>query len=198
MTDAGKCQNKNDEELIILTLKDQEYFSCIIKRYKYKLYNYIRRISSASEEDAEDILQEVFMKTYFNLNDFNADLKFSSWIYRIARNQAISQYRKTKARPEGYAVNLGDEIIKNLTSGLDIAKDLDLKILRKNIFKIFNNLDKKHKEVLVLKFFEEKDYSEISDIIKRPMGTVASLISKAKLEFKKEFKKQFIKFKIRL
>ena len=145
------------------------------------------------EEDAEDILQEVFMKSYFNLNDFNADLKFSSWIYRIAHNQVISQYRKIKARPEGYAIELSDEIIKKLTSNSNIVKDLDLRILRKNIFKIFDNLDKKYKEVLILKFFEEKDYREISDIIKRPMGTVASLIRKAKLEFKKEFKKQSIK-----
>lgn len=193
MIDVEKCENKNDEELVKLILKDQEYFLCIIKRYKYKLFNYIMRISNMREEDAEDILQEVFMKSYFNLNDFNADLKFSSWIYRIAHNQVISQYRKIKARPEGYAIELSDEIIKKLTSNSNIVKDLDLRILRKNIFKIFDNLDKKYKEVLILKFFEEKDYREISDIIKRPMGTVASLIRKAKLEFKKEFKKQSIK-----
>ena len=133
MIDVEKCENKNDEELVKLILKDQEYFLCIIKRYKYKLFNYIMRISNMREEDAEDILQEVFMKSYFNLNDFNADLKFSSWIYRIAHNQVISQYRKIKARPEGYAIELSDEIIKKLTSNSNIVKDLDLRILRKNI-----------------------------------------------------------------
>ena len=185
--------NKTDQELVALTLENQDYFLCIIKRYKIKLFNYIRRITNIDEEEIEDLLQEIFLKAYQNLNDFDRDLKFSSWIYSIAHNQAISHYRKTKVRPQGNLITLEDEKVKNISADLNIEKEIDLEILNKNIFKILYNLDNKYREVLILKFFEEKSYQEISDIIKRPMGTVASLINRAKEEFRKELKRQNIK-----
>jgi len=180
---------KSDEEIVKMALADQENFIFIIKRYKEKLFNYIRRITNIDEDDAEDILQEVFIKTYLNLNDFDISLKFSSWIYRITHNQVISQYRKLKARPEGTALKLDDGVVKIIAADLDIKKDVDLKILRKNIYSAMEKLDRKYKEILVLKFFEEKSYQEISDIIKKPMGTVASLLSRAKENFRKDFNK---------
>ena len=186
-------ENKSDEELVKLSLADRDNFALVINRYKTKLYNYIRRITNIDSEEAEDILQEVFIKTYLNLNEFDADLKFSSWIYRIAHNEVISHYRKTKARPQGYAVKLEDNALNNLASDLDIADETDRIILKSNIQKILGKIDKKYREVLILKFLEEKSYSEISDIIKRPMGTVASLINKAKQELKKELKSQNFK-----
>ncbi|MEA3398463.1 MAG: RNA polymerase sigma factor [Patescibacteria group bacterium] len=186
-------ENKSDEELVKLTLLNQDDFVLIVNRYKNKLYNYIRRITNIDAEEAEDILQEVFIKVYLNLNDFDMDFKFSSWIYRIAHNQVISHYRKTKARPQGYMIELEENAMNNMASDLDIVMETDKVILKTNIQKILNNIDKKYREVLILKFFEEKSYSEISDIIKRPMGTVASLINKAKQELKEELKLQEFK-----
>ncbi|RLC36850.1 hypothetical protein DRH27_04610 [Candidatus Falkowbacteria bacterium] len=176
-----------------MALANQGNFIFIIKRYKEKLFNYIRRITNMDDEDAEDILQEVFIKVYLNLNDFDTSLKFSSWIYRIAHNQVISQHRKLKARPEGTALKLDDGAVKTIAADLDIKKDVDLKILRENIFGTMEKLDSKYKEILILKFFEEKSYQEISDIIKKPMGTVASLLNRAKEKFGNEFSKQNIK-----
>ena len=86
-----------------------------------------------------------------------------------------------------------DNALNNLASDLDIADETDRIILKSNIQKILGKIDKKYREVLILKFLEEKSYSEISDIIKRPMGTVASLINKAKQELKKELKSQNFK-----
>ncbi|MCK5212042.1 sigma-70 family RNA polymerase sigma factor [Candidatus Parcubacteria bacterium] len=183
-----KCGNKTDEELVTLTLADQDYFLYIINRYKDKLFRYIRRITNVDPEETEDILQEVFIKAYTNLNDFDQALKFSSWIYRIAHNQVITYYRKTKARPHGHSASLSDEEVKNLASDLNPAKDVDIQLLKSNIQKTLGRLEEKHREVLVLKFIEEKSYQEISDILRRPMGTVASLINRAKQEFKKASK----------
>lgn len=187
------AMEKTDAELVKLALANQDYFLYIVKRYKIKLLHYIRRITNVASEDAEDILQEVFIKVYLNLNDFAPDLKFSSWIYRIAHNEVISNYRKVKARPQNNSVNLEDLEILNLTADLDFAKDVDQVILKKKITRILTKLERKYREILVLKFFEDKSYEEISDIIARPMGTVASLMNKAKKEFKKEFAKQNIK-----
>ena len=192
MIEANIATNTSDEELVKLTLENKDNFLYLVDRYKGRLTSYIRRLTSISSEDAEDTLQEIFIKVYLNLNDFNSDLKFSSWIYRIAHNQVISNHRKLKARPEGYKVNIDDAVARSLAASVDIIADADLEILKSNIFKILNKLEEKYREVLVLKFLEEKNYQEISDIIKKPPGTVASTINKAKREFKKELDKQKI------
>jgi len=190
-SEAG--ENKTDEEIVALSLADQEYFLHIIKRYKLKLYRYVLRISNIDPEEAEDILQEVFMKVYQNLNDFDDSLKFSSWIYRITHNQVISNFRKITARPQKASVDLDDDIVKNIASELNLVQDLDAKILQASISKVLEKMDAKYREVLILKFLEEKSYNEISDIIKKPTGTVGSMMNRAKKEFKEEFLKQDIK-----
>jgi len=182
-----------DAELVKLTLVNQDNFVYIVDRYKGKLSSYVKRLTNANNEDAEDVLQEVFIKVYLNLNDFNKDLKFSSWIYRITHNQVISGHRKLKARPEGYAVNLDDQLAKNLTAEIDIKGQVDHKILQETINLVLNKLEAKYRDVLVLKFLEEKSYQEISDILKKPLGTVASLMNKAKQEFKSELERQNFK-----
>ncbi|MEI7620597.1 MAG: RNA polymerase sigma factor, partial [Candidatus Falkowbacteria bacterium] len=155
--------------------------------YKSKLLNYIRRLTNINDDDAEDILQEVFIKVYLNLNDFNSDLKFSSWIYRITHNQVISSHRRLKARPEGYAVNIDDNSALSLAADTDIMAGTDLEITKQKINEVLSCLNDKYRDILILKFLEEKNYQEISDIIRKPLGTVASMINKAKQEFKKEF-----------
>ena len=182
-----------DAELVKLTLANQDNFVYLVDRYKGKLSSYVKRLTNANNEDAEDILQEVFIKVYLNLNDFNKDLKFSSWIYRITHNQVISGHRKLKARPEGYAINLDDQLAKNLTAEIDIKGMVDHKILQETINSVLKKIEPKYRDVLVLKFLEEKSYQEISDILKKPLGTVASLMNKAKQEFKNELEKQNFK-----
>lgn len=186
---------KTDEELVQLILENQSYFSFLMERYEKRLLAYILRISNVSHQEAEDVLQDVFIKVYQNLNDFDLDLKFSSWIYRITHNQVISNYRKRRSRDKDLAIDIDDAELENFASDLDIIRDIDEKFLRQNIFKILDNLDIKYREVLVLKFLEEKNYREISDIIKKPMGTVATLINRAKKAFLVELEKQSIKFK---
>ncbi len=181
-----KCGNKTDEELVELTLKDQDFLFCLARRYEAKLLSYILRISNISKEEAEDILQEVFIKVYYNLNSFDKELKFSSWIYRITHNQVISNYRKIKARAETITFDFKDEIIKNIVSEFDIKEEIDYKIFREKIEKSLNNIDSKYKEVLILYLLEEKSGREISDILKKRINTVYSLISRGKKLLKKE------------
>ncbi len=189
MIPSEELEKKTDSEIVDLVLEDQEYFLCVVKRYKEKLYKYIRRISNIGAEEAEDVLQNVFIKAYQNLNDFDKSLKFSSWIYRITHNAVIDNHRKIQSRPKSSGIDMDDDRVKELAHDFDITKELDNKYLREQILKAMDNLDIKHRDVLVLKFLEEKDYKEISDIIKKPQGTVASRINKAKKELKKELEK---------
>lgn len=184
----------SDSELVKLTLESQDNFVYLVNRYKHKLRGYIGRLTNLDSEDVEDVLQEVFIKVYLNLNGFNDDLKFSSWIYRITHNQVISGHRKLKARPEGYAVNLDDELARGLLAETDISGEIDSLIVKEKISLALEKISSRYREVLVLKFMEEKSYQEISDILKKPLGTVASLMNKAKKEFKQALLK--VNFKV--
>lgn len=192
MITGSECVNKTDEQIVVLTLKNQDYYLCLMKRYEVKLLNYILKISNISREDGEDILQEVFVKAYQNLNDFDLNFKFSNWIYSIAHNATISSFRKKKVRPQ--TVSWEDKDLNNiLESTLDLENTNLQKLTYKQILKIINRLPLKYKDVLILKFVEGKDYREISDILHKPMGTIATLINRAKKSLKQELKKEDIK-----
>ena len=190
MCSALDCEDKSDEELVVLTLRNRECFVCIINRYEKKLLRYMKRISNMPEEELQDILQETFIKAYYNLNNFDSDLKFSSWVYRIAHNSIIDAHRKNKIRPQGNLVDIEDNLLQNIASDTNVLKEVDQKYVRKNIEDALENMEQKYQEVLILKFFEEKDYKEISDILKKPMGTVATLLNRAKKKLKEEIIRQ--------
>jgi RNA polymerase sigma-70 factor (ECF subfamily) len=178
-------EQKTDEELVKIVLENQSIFSYLMNRYKDKLLRYVRRISNVGIEEAEDILQNIFIKVYLNLNDFDDSLKFSSWIYRIAHNEVIDNYRKRKARPQLLDADIKDSQIKELAGDTNLLEELARQELKQEISAAISQIDIKYQEMIVLKYLEEKDYQEISDIIKKPLGTVASRMNKAKTELKK-------------
>lgn len=181
---------KKDEELVALTLENSDIYQVLVERYEEKLMRYVMRISASSREDAEDILQDVFLSAYRNLNEFDQDLKFSSWIYRITHNKVISHYRKKNARPKTTTYEGDSELINILSSDEDIAKELEKRQKSDEVREILDTLDERYREVLVLKFLEDKDYKEISDILEKPMGTVATLINRAKKQFRERLKER--------
>ncbi len=195
-TSTKNCEDISDEELARKSLQDIDYFACIYDRYEQKLIRYILRISSFSLEEAEEILQEAFVKAWQNLNEFDGDLKFSSWIYRIVRNTTITEWKKSRSKGKDQRQELDEELFQNLPSSLDIGKEVDQKFNKENIRKILQLMPEKYREVLILKFLEEKDYQEISDILKKPSGTVATLISRAKRSFYQTAKQKNISFVI--
>ena len=184
------CQTKTDEELVVLTLENSGYFACLIEKYEKKLLRFIRRISGVNIQDAEDILQEVFIKVYKNLNSFDDNLKFSSWIYRITRNYVISEFRKKKSKGEVFLI---DEEWNIFVSDLNIETEIDKEIDKEILLKVLDKIDIKYREALVLKFLEGYDYKEISDILKKPIGTVGTLVNRAKKKLRQEIEKQNIK-----
>lgn len=186
MVNIESCDSKTDNDLVEMAISDPESFLCLSKRYEEKLLRYIIRISKFSRTDAEDVLQEVFIKTYYNLNGFDPELKFSSWIYRIAHNETISAIRKKVARPT-VSLELGD--VERFSDAFDMTKELDNSLDRKIIDEALSNLDKKYREVLVLRFLDEKDYVEIADILEKPVSTVGNLILRGKKLFKEEYRK---------
>lgn len=166
---------------------DMDAFYCIVEKYEEKLLRYIIRISSVDLEEAENLLQEVFIKVYRNINSYNYKLSFSSWIYRITHNITIDFYRKNKNKIN-ISLETEDEEYVNLIEVLDawisLEKDAHKKELIEKITQILYLLDIKYRDILILKFLENKNYSEISDILKIPEWTVATLINRWKKQFK--------------
>jgi RNA polymerase sigma-70 factor, ECF subfamily len=177
----------SDSQLVTLALKKQDAFEELVNRYESKLFRYVLRFSGLTDQCAEDILQEVFVKIYRNLNDFDPSLKFSSWAYRITRNETINYIRKNK-KNKNLSLQTDDEDTANLIDFLksedDIPEEIAKKELSAEVHEVLSRLPEKYKEVLVLRYLEELDYSEISDILKKPMGTVATLLNRAKSQFK--------------
>jgi RNA polymerase sigma-70 factor (ECF subfamily) len=142
---------------------------------------YVRRISGLAEEEAKDILQEAFIKIWRNLNEYDTDLKLSSWIYRIVHNETISYWRKSKSHDKDQTLSLDDEFIEYEDPG-QVENDSNPDPNEK-IEKVLDSLPLKYREVLTLKFLEKMSYGEVSDVLKIPEGTVATRINRAKKLF---------------
>ncbi len=192
MANALPDQQKTDEELVSLSLKNKDAFGYLVNRYQAKLGRYIRRISKFGEEETADVLQDVFIKAYLNLNDFDKRLKFSAWIYRITHNQVISQYRRLKVRPQA-VIAVDDESVANkFTDGVDLERELDQKYSTATVRAALQKLPYKYQEILVLRFLEDKSYEEISAILRKPVNTVGTLINRAKKELQQLINKDHI------
>lgn len=164
---------------------DVDAFEEIIDRYSSMLRRYICRIGITPPSD-EDVLQEAFLKIYQNLNSFNKSYKFSSWAYRITRNEAVSYHRRNKKHAlcndrqyEQFWEGVLDEH-DMITAIIDTESELARQAIRKKLPEVIRALNTKYSEPLVLHFFENKQYKEIADILRVPTSTVGTRIRRAK------------------
>ncbi len=182
-------EQMTDEELVEHSLTNEDAFYSLIKRYEPVLLRYIHRMTSVNREEAEDILQDIFIKLYRNLNGFDTALKFSSWVYRIAHNEIISQYRKKKQAQYSIELDAGDDESRSLLNFLSDTMSVESEYIDKEkanlVGAVLESLAPKYRDVLVLRYFEDLSYDEISDILRKPPGSVATLINRAKDKFKK-------------
>jgi len=182
-----EIEKKSDAELVSLALKNQLFFEHLVHRYEKKLARYVRRFSGLENESIEDVLQEAFIKIYVNLNDYDSSYTFSSWAYRITHNETINYLRKNKKNVV-VPLETEDEESKNLIgvlkSEIDVAEDVSRKDLIERIRTAIGLLPDKYREILILRYVEDMDYRDISDVLRMPMGTVATTINRAKEKFR--------------
>lgn len=186
-----KEKSYSDADLIELAKISPESFGILMERYQGPLFHYIRRISQLPKEDVDDLLQEVFIKIYQKLNEYDEVLKFSSWAYRIAHNHVIDYFRKTNVRPQMNALE-DYEWEKIISASIHIEKEIMNKDCVEKIRECIQKMPLMYKEILILRFIEEKEYEEIMDILKKPKGTVATLIKRGKELLVKQMKEQNI------
>lgn len=178
--------SRTDEQIVGDALVHKDIFGELVRRYEARLTRYLHRLGVYRQEDTEDVLQNIFLKTYRNLNEFDQSLKFSSWIYRIAHNEAMSFFRARSVRPEGSLIDDSDSALETLRSSLDASHEAERSIDAEHVSKALASIDAKYRDAIVLRYFEEREYSEISDILRIPIGTVATLLNRAKKKLQTE------------
>lgn len=189
MKNHHQVTQATDEELVRQTLQEPATFSQIFNRYYPSLTRYIKRLGCYNDDDVQDILQETFISVYINLRDYDNNLKFSSWIYRIAHNKTISFFRREKIHPRVAATEDQLLFMKMVADDVNLFADIDKNYLQERVRRALDKLDVKYRTPLILKFLEDKSYSEISEILHLPIGTVGTLINRGKKKFKDIFNK---------
>ena len=176
----------SDEEIVKLIQNgDKEKFGILMERYETKLSRYGKKFLSRKENIA-DAVQDVFINTFQNIQNFDPSLKFSSWIYRIAHNTFVNELRKNSRGT--ISVPYFDILLSYQVYEDPDKKEREEKELKEMLDTSLDKLKPKYKEILILYFIEEFGYKEISDILKIPVGTVGIRIKRAKDELKKHYK----------
>ncbi len=136
-------------------------YSMLINKHKTMAFNVALRITR-NREDAEEVIQDAFLKVYYSLNDFEGKSKFSTWLYRIVYNQAISKIRKKNIAQN----DLDDEIINNFTVG-EISRDLNY-LASEDQTRYINlalaKLSEEDSAIVTLFYLNESSIEEVSEI----------------------------------
>ena len=181
-------KNTSDEDIVSLVIAgDVDAYADIMLRYETKLHRYVTYIIHDSTT-AHDVVQETFIKTYQNLQGFNPRYKFSSWIYRIAHNEAMNAIKKNKHVTD-------DDINEMPEIGYDprIDEVIDEDLLKDNVHKCLARLDPKYREVVQLVYLEGMKYDDVSDVLHIPTSTVGVRLSRAKDKLREICNKKGVK-----
>ncbi len=177
-----QMENKTDEELVRFVLKNEtKAFNILAQRYEKKLLRYGKRFLY-NYENIEDTVQNVFIKAYVNIKSFDLSKKFSPWIYRIAHNEFINIIKQKKREP---LLFFDADVIFSFAGKDDFLKNIERKEERKEMEKHLSKLKVKYREPIVLYYFEEKSYQEISDILEIPISTVGTRLKRGRNIIKK-------------
>jgi RNA polymerase sigma-70 factor (ECF subfamily) len=179
-----------DEELIARFQDGDNYaFDLLVKRYKDPLLNFIFRFVGEKNE-AEDIVQETFLRLFKNKHYYKEIAKFSTWIYTIAGNLAKTELRKRKRRKlfsiSHYMSTEKDYDIPDDTTSPE--SDTNTLITDKIIQKAIDKLSPKFKQVIILRDVQGFSYEEIAEIVNIPLGTVKSRVNRARLKLQEDLK----------
>lgn len=174
--------------------QDESAFDQIVELYADKLYNYIVRMLGNSQ-DAEDVLQEVFLRAYQGLPQFDGRASLSTWLFRIATNLCIDHYRKQERRVKTvsiYRERADDSEDENeewefpdMQTPDPMQAVLD-KELQEVVERAVQELSPKLKTILLMYDVEGLSYEEIAQALRIPMGTVKSRLHLARTEIQKK------------
>ena len=160
----------NEKEIVVLLqdpARQREAFARIVKEYSEQLYWQIRRLV-LTHEDANDILQNTFIKAWTNIEYFRGDAKMSTWLYRIALNECLTFLNKQRASQQLSINEAETEMMNQLESDTYFDGDETQKIFLQAV----KQLPEKQQMIFNLKYFNEMKYEEISEILGTSIGAL--------------------------
>ncbi|NBO63962.1 MAG: sigma-70 family RNA polymerase sigma factor [Acidobacteria bacterium] len=184
---AGSTLEMDDHTLLAATRSgDEVAFQEIVRRYRNQITNYVYRMIDDYDRSV-DIAQETFVRVYMNVERYQATFSFSTYIYRIAHNLAITELRQRKRRrliplPTFFSDKEGEEVEVEIPDQDQVLADEALisDERRRAVTTAIASLPEKYRAALVLCDLEEKSYEEISEVLGLPTGTVKSRINRAR------------------
>jgi len=170
---------------------NQEAFGQLIFNYEQKIYAIAFKVFK-NETDAFDVAQEICIKLFQKLDQFRFESAFSTWLYRIATNTAIDEYRKQKRKStheSSYDEPLDSETDSMALQIKDESDTPEEAYLRKEkikyVWDALNEITDDHRSIIILKDIEQKSYEEISIELDIGIGTVKSRLARARTALKK-------------
>jgi RNA polymerase sigma-70 factor (ECF subfamily) len=162
---------KQEEQLLMQQLSDpttqRKAFEQVVREYGEQLYWQIRRLVLV-HEDADDVLQNVFIKAWSHLDDFHQDSRLSTWLYRIAVNESLDFLRKQKNNSMIHTDDLESGVANMLVADNYFDGDETQALLQEAI----SQLPEVQRTVFTLRYYDEMKYSEISQLLKTSEGSL--------------------------
>lgn len=163
---------------------DEQAYAELMKRYKKPVYHMILKMVR-NVDDAEDLTIEAFAKAFKNLKRFKKDYTFSTWLFRIATNNAIDFIRKKKLETMSLDTSFQDDSGENITidvqdRGLNPQEEA-IKSQKIELVRVFvDKLPPKYQRLVKLRYFQELSYEEIAIELEAPLGTVKAQLHRAR------------------
>lgn len=145
----------------------REAFAQVVRTYSERMYWVVRRVV-LSHDDANDVLQNVFIKAWTNIESFKGDAKLSTWLYKIAVNESITFINRQRMHPSTSI----DDADSGLLSKLESDEYFDGDELQRNFQRALLTLPEKQRLVFNMKYFDEMKYEDISAIVGTSVGAL--------------------------
>jgi RNA polymerase sigma-70 factor (ECF subfamily) len=180
----ASASSLEDDKLVKQAKKgNNDAFNKLVSKYREQLHFHIGKMIR-DREQVEDLVQEVFMKAFDNLESYNTQYAFSTWIYRIATNHTIDYLRKKKLKTlsinDPVTTKDGEMNVQLPDENFETDRAIIRKQRKKMIESAISNLPEKYRDVIKMRHMEEMSYQEISDELDLPLGTVKAHIFRAR------------------
>lgn len=160
--------NVPDSELLAQFLEEKTKeagYTAIVKKYQEKLYWHVRRLV-VNHDDANDVLQNVFIKMWKGLDNFRMDAQLYTWLYRIATNESLTFLEQKKRKA---TVSFGD-VESGLSNSIKADKYFDADKIEWKLQLAIQQLPEKQRAVFTLRYYDEMPYEQMSKVLETSEG----------------------------